>query len=304
MKYNSKEPRIIKKLRWYIKPIGMKGLLNWLPDKLFLQIIFWGRTGYRLDLKNPKTFNEKLQWLKLYHRNPEYSLYADKYAVRKYISDTIGDKYLIPLIGVYNCVEEIDWSVLPNKFVLKCTHGSNANIICKDKNKLNIIEAKKKLRRWMNKNWYWFGREWIYKNIKPRIICENFISDSDKIPDDYKVLCFNGKAKVIGVHIDRFGPHYMDYYDRKWQKTTITHHREFCGGMSNFTYEKPKNFEKMLQLSELLAFGIPHVRIDWFIVRDQLYFGEITLFEGSGFVNFSNEEDDCLLGSWINLTKE
>jgi hypothetical protein len=292
--------RYIKNPLKIIRAMGTKGILNWLPDKPYLKLVYWGETGKKLNLDAPVTYNEKLQWLKLYDRKPEYIKYADKYAVRSYVSKTIGEKHLIPLLGVYNNVEEIDWDSLPNQFVLKCTHGSGCNIICTDKDKLKIEVSKIKLNKWIKRNWYWFGREWPYKNIKPRIICETFISKTDNTPDDYKVLCFNGKAKLIGVHIDRYGNHKLDNYDRQWKKTTIAKD----GPMSNFVYEKPKQFEKMIQLSELLASSMRHVRIDWFIVRDKLYFGEITLYEASGFDHFDNKEDDYLLGSWIDLKEE
>src|SRR5690554_2911549 len=177
---------LVKKPRKIIKVLGDKGLLNWIPDKHYLKLVYWGETGKKLNIKDPKTFNEKLQWLKLHDRKPEYSIYVDKYAVRSYIAKTIGKKYLIPLIVVYDSVEEIDWASLPDKFVLKCTHGSGSNIICPDKNKLDMEEAKKKLQKWMNKNWYWFGREWPYKKVKPRIICEELIKKKNGgLPYDY-----------------------------------------------------------------------------------------------------------------------
>lgn len=282
-----------------IKPLGNMGFFNWLPDKPYLKLVYWGETGKKLNLDNPQTFNEKLQWIKLYDRKPEYSTYVDKYEVRRYIAETIGENYLIPLIGVYESVEEIPWDNLPNQFVLKCTHGSSANIICLDKNKLDIEEAKNKLRKWMKKSWYWFGREWPYKNIKPRITCEEFISDKDITPDDYKVLCFNGKARLIEVHIDRYGSHKQDFYDIQWIKTNISQ----GGTNSNFVYKEPKHFKEMVELSEKLASDMYHVRIDWFVVKEKLYFGEITFFDGSGYTLFDNEKDDYLLGSLIQLQK-
>ena len=288
---------LAKKPRKVIRVLGDKGLLNWIPDKQYLKLVYWGETGKRLNIIDPKSFNEKLQWLKLNDRKPEYRIYVDKYAVRSYIAETIGEEYLIPLIGVYDKVEEIDWDSLPDKFVLKCTHGSGSNIICPDKNKLNIEEAKKKLKKWMNKNWYWFGREWPYKDVVPRMICEEFISDSNDTPDDYKVLCFNGKAKLIEVHIDRYGDHRQDFYDENWNKTKISQDPP----MSDFVYNKPKKFQEMIKLSEKLAANMIHVRIDWYIIKDKLYFGEITFYDGSGFVSFDDYNDDLLLGSWINL---
>lgn len=289
--------RYMKEPKKLIRIFGTYGWFNWLPDKPYLKLLYWGEMGKKLDLNNPKTFSEKIQWLKLHDRKVEYNTYVDKYEVRSYITKAIGGEYLIPLIGVYNNVDEIKWDSLPDKFVLKCTHGSGSNIICTNKNKLNIGKTKRQLGIWLNKNWYWFGREWPYKNVKPRIICEEYISETDNTPDDYKVLCFNGKAKIINVHIDRYGNYKIDSYDRNWRKTTIAKD----GPMSDLIYKKPKEFEKMIKFSELLALDIPHVRIDWFIVKDKLYFGEITLYEASGFEHFDNPGDDYLLGSWITL---
>lgn len=288
---------ILKNPKSTIRVLGDKGLFNWLPDKPYLKLVYRSETGKKLNIDNPQTFNEKLQWLKLYDRKPQYSKYVDKYDVRSYISETIGANYLVPLIDIYNSVEEIDWNLLPNKFVLKCTHGSGSNIICTDKDKLDIETSKVKLNKWMKKNWYWFGREWPYKNVKPRIVCEEFISDKDMTPDDYKVLCFNGKAKLIEVHIDRYGAHKQDFYDISWKKTSISQ----GGTVSNFTYEKPNQLKDMIQLSEKFAANMYHVRIDWFVVHDKLYFGEITFYDGSGFDPFDNKQDDDTLGSWIDL---
>ncbi|MDW7662646.1 MAG: ATP-grasp fold amidoligase family protein, partial [Bacillota bacterium] len=225
--------------------------------------------------------------------------YADKYAVRSYVQEIIGEEYLIPLIAVYNNTDEINWELLPDQFVLKCTHGSGTNIICTDKNELNVDEAKKKLDQWMKKSWYWYGREWPYKHIKPRIICEPFISEDNNVPDDYKVMCFNGKAKLVQVHSDRFIDHKVDFYDTQWKRIQISGR----GGVnsSNKIHTKPENFEKMLQLSERITGNRAHIRIDWFIVNNNIYFGEITFFETSGFILFDDEKDDYLLGSWIEL---
>lgn len=280
-----------------INPLGARGYLNWMSDEMYLKFVFKGFLNKKLNLENPRSFSEKLQWLKLHDRKPEYSNYADKYEVRKHIAETIGEKYLIPLLGIYDCVDEIDWKSLPNKFVLKCTHGSTSNIICTDKEKLDIEASKIKLKKWMKKNWYWYGREWPYKYIKPRIICEKFISDKDTTPDDYKVLCFDGKAKLIEVHMDRFENHKQDFYDEKWNKKLISQGNT----ISDIVYPKPIELEKMIELSEKLAADMIHVRIDWFIAYNKLYFGEITFYDGSGFMPFVREEYDYLLGSWIHL---
>lgn len=284
-----------------VRVLGSNNLLNWIPDKIYLKILFYCETGKRLNLDNPSTFNEKLQWLKIHDRKPEYSTYVDKYAVRDHIRKTIGEGYLIPLIGVYDTVDEIPWDGFPNKFVLKCTHGSGSNIICGDKSRLDIEKAKKKLKQWMKKNWFWFGREWPYKDVKPRIICEEFISQSNKMPNDLKVLCFNGKAKLIEVHADRFSDrHTQDFYDTNWKATSISQDGCFAG-QSKKLIPKPVCFKEMLRLSELLAKDKYHVRIDWYEEDDRLYFGEITFYDGSGFCPFDKPEDDLLIGSWIDL---
>jgi hypothetical protein len=276
---------------------GSKGFLNWIPDRQYLQLVYRIMMRKPLNIDQPASFNEKLQWLKLNDRNPAYSAYVDKYEVRAHIEETLGTQYLVPLIKVFDSVEQVDWDSLPTKFALKCTHGSGTNIICTDKGKLDIPSSRVKLRKWLGTNWYWYGREWPYKYIKPRIICENFISDLEKSPDDYKVLCFNGKAKLIEVHLDRHGNHQQDYYDLEWNKTGISQE----GTRSDITKNRPPQLERMIQLSERLAAPMRHVRIDWFIVKEQLYFSEITFYDASGFVPFDNEADDFLLGSWLDL---
>lgn len=289
--------KLIKNPKKIVDVMIKRGFLNWLPDERILKIQFKYNMGKKLNLENPKTFNEKLQWLKLYDRNPLYTKLVDKYEVRKYIEKEIGKEYLIPLIGVWDKFEDINFSKLPDRFVLKCTHDSGSVFICTDKSKFNIDEVKKRINKALKRNYYYFAREWPYKHVRPRIICEEFISDKETTPDDYKVLCFNGKAKLIGVHIDRYSNHKLDNYDINWHKTLIGKD----GPMSDIVYDKPKEFENMIMLSEKLASGKSHVRIDWFIVKDRLYFGEVTFYEAAGFDHFDNEKDDYLLGSWIKL---
>lgn len=284
--------------RW-IKWILRKRWANHLTDKAYLSLMYEARLGKKMDWNYPRTFNEKLQWLKLYNRNPEYSVMADKYAVRDYISRTIGSEYLIPMIGVWDKFEDIDFSKLPDRFVLKCTHDSGSVFICKDKNEMDKEKAKTKINDALKTNYYYHGREWPYKDIKPRVICEEYLSETDSPPEDYKVLCFSGKAKLIEVHIDRFKNHCLNMYYAGWRKTKTGFLKS--DKISTAESEKPKQFEAMIQLSEKLASGISHVRIDWFIVSSKLYFGEITFFESSGFNDYANEKDDYLLGSWIEL---
>jgi hypothetical protein len=295
---------LAKKPRKVIRVLGDKGLLNWIPDKQYLKLVYWGETGKRLNIIDPKSFNEKLQWLKLNDRKPEYRIYVDKYAVRSYIAETIGEEYLIPLIGVYDKVEEIDWDSLPDKFVLKCTHGSGSNIICPDKNKLNIEEAKKKLKKWMNKNWYWFGREWPYRNVKPRILCEKYLVDeSGKELIDYKFMCFNGEVKCIFVCSNRNSPLGLniDIYNVDWNLMPFGRPNSPRTGVK---IPKPRNFNKMIEFAEKLAKDIPFIRVDFYEVDGHLYFGELTFYPTSGFGKFTPEYYDDILGSWLKLTIE
>jgi hypothetical protein len=278
-----------------------KGFFNWLPDELYLRMVYRCKIGRSLNLKKPASFNEKLQWLKLYDRNPLYTQLADKYEVRKYVADAIGEEYLIPLLGVYDSFDEIDFDSLPDKFVLKCTHDSGSAIICTNKSGLNIEEMRAKINKHLKRRYYYHSREWPYKNIKPRIVCEEFVSESDKPPEDFKVMCFNGKAKLIQVHQDRYsGKHTLDYYNTDWEKTSISEH---MGGLPNSktVIPRPVFLEDMISMSEKLATDQYHCRVDWLKVGNKLYFGEITFFDGSGFANFSDYDDDLMLGGWIDL---
>ncbi|MEA4936923.1 hypothetical protein SDC9_107949 [bioreactor metagenome] len=289
--------RVFKNPLLLIQHIGSTGILNWVPDRIYLKIIFFARLKIPLNLEKPTTFNEKLQWLKINDRKPEYTTYVDKYEVRKFIADTIGEQYLIPMLALYNTVDDIDFDLLPAQFVLKCTHGSSSNIICFDKTKLNVRETKRKLKKWLKKNWYNFGREWPYKDITPRILCEQFLSEINNTPNDYKVLCFSGKAMIIELHSDRFGNHTQDFYDMQWNKLDISQDVP----NSEILHEKPKIFDEMIELSEILASNTYHVRIDWYIVDNKLFFGEITFFDGSGFTAFEKKESDLYLGNLIDL---
>lgn len=293
--------KYIETPRTLIRSFGNHGFLNWLPYKPYLKIVYWSATGKKLNIDDPRTFSEKLQWLKLNDRKPEYTIYVDKYEVRSYIEKNIGQEYLIPIIGVYNNVDEIKWDLLPNKFAMKCTHGSGTNIICIDKGKLNIEVSINKLKKWVKKNWYWYGREWPYKNVKARIICEQFLTDNDEPPEDYKVMCFSGEAKLIQVHFNRFSKsHACDYYDINWIKSNISKMNKGVPN-SNAIIPRPVFLEEMITLSEKIAKDMYHVRVDWYIVRNKLYFGEITFYSASGFSDFDKEDDNILLGSWINI---
>ena len=277
---------------------------KFIPDHLYLSIMYRFYLGTKLNLKNPKTFNEKLQWLKLFNRKNEYTIMVDKYRVRKYVANKIGSEYLIPLIGVWENVEEINFVTLPNQFVLKCNHNSGTGMcICKDKSKLDINHVKRELNKGLRENYYYLGREWPYKNVPRKIIAEQFMVDeSGSELKDYKVLCFNGEPKLIELHQGRFTNHQsQDYYDLNWNKTSISQGNVAGFGCSTINVAKPKCLEKMIELTKILAKDIPQVRIDWYVINDKLYFGEITFFDGSGFDKFDDPKDDERLGDWIKI---
>lgn len=275
------------------------GLYNNTSDEEYLKKIYRFRMKKDLNLSKPTTFNEKLQWLKIYNRDPLYTTMVDKYAVKKFVADKIGKKYIIPTLGVWNKVEDIDFERLPLQFVLKCTHDSGGIVICKDKSVLNYNEAKKKLKKSLATNFFLKWREWPYKDVKHRIIAEKFMEDTNANElVDYKVLCFHGEPKLIEVHKGRFeGHHTQDVYDINWNKTDIT---QFNLPMTDEELPKPIFLEEMLHLSKILSKDLIHIRVDWYFVKGQLYFGELTFFDGSGFNLFCGNADE-LLGSWIKL---
>ena len=280
--------------------LGMKGMFKSLPDDTYLKLLYRGFLGEKLNLNNPKTFNEKLQWLKLYNRNPFYTGLVDKYEVRSYIGKKMGEEYLIPLLGVYNTFEEIDFDKLPNKFVLKCTHDSGGLVICRNKNKLDLKKTKKKINKCLKKNFYYSGREWPYKNIRPRIICEKYMVDeSDLELKDYKFMCFNGDVKCSFVCLNRNSQSGLnvDFYDMDWNLMPFERHYPSSGKKIS----KPKNFNKMVSFAKILSRDFPFLRVDFYEVNGRLYFGELTFYPGSGFEEFSPKMYDEMLGSWLVL---
>lgn len=269
-----------------------------LSDKLYLRWEYRGETGLRLNFKSPKRFNEKTQVLKLQDETLNYTMYADKYEVRKFIATSIGVKYLIPLIKIYDYLEEIDFSDLPNEFVLKCTHDSGTVIICRDKTQLDIPETCKVLREALSRNYYFEHREYQYKNIQPRIICQEFLSTLDgNVPSDFKIFCFHGVPTYIEVDTDRFERHSRVIYDTQWIKAPFG--IKFVN--NDLTVPKPDNLHEMLSISARLARGFKFVRVDLFVVRNKIYFGELTFHHGAGYEKFYPDEYDFELGELIKL---
>lgn len=272
------------------------GRINWMPDKWYLSLMFRSRMGYWMDWKHPKTFNEKLQWLKIHDRNPLYTTLVDKYEVRKYIAEKIGEDYLIPLLGVWNTPEEIDLDKLPNQFVLKCTHDSGSVIICKNKKSFDFAGAKKKLAANLSKNFYYTAREWPYKNVKPRIIAEKYMEDKEKELKDYKFFCFNGKTKFLQVDYNRFIDHHRNIYNLQWDMQPFS--IQYPSGEAN-AVKRPPNLNKMQEIAQSLSKGIPHIRVDLYNISGKIYCGELTFFHGAGFEKFTPPKWDFKVGSLI-----
>lgn len=293
--------KILKNPKLLFLTFGHRELLNFISDEKYLKTAYKIKFGKKLDLDNPQTFNEKLQWLKLYNRKPIYTTMVDKYEVKKYVADIIGEEYIIPTIGVWEKFEDIDFDSLPEQFVLKCTHDSGGLVICKDKKKLNFKKAKKKIKTCLKHSFFWGCREWPYKNVKPRIIAEKYMVDESGVElKDYKVLCFNGEPKLIELHRGRFeGKHTQDFYDCDWKKQPFSQDANMPA--TNDVVPRPEFLEQMLDLTRVLAKDMPHVRIDWYWSENQLYFGEITFFDGSGFEPFYPDEWDLKLGQMIAL---
>lgn len=269
------------------------------PDSKFLTLKYKLRTGETLDLKNPKSYNEKLQWLKLNDRNPEYTSLVDKYEVRKYISKKIGNEYLIPLLGVWKSVEDINFDKLPNSFVLKCNHNSAGLVICKNKKELDIDKAKSSLKKQLKKNFYYKNREWPYKNVSPRIIGEKLMVDeSGKGLKDYKFYCFHGEPKVVQVDYNRFTNHKRNLYDLSWNyiPASIQYKSD-----PKIKIKKPEKLDIMIELARILSKNYYHVRIDFYSINGQIYFGEITFYSEAGFGKFQPKEFDIKMGSLIKL---
>ncbi len=273
--------------------------LHWMSDKRFLKLRYKRFIGKKLNLDSPISFNEKLQWLKLYDRRLEYITMVDKYLVREYISERIGEEYLIPLLGRWDCAEDIDFASLPDQFVLKCNHDSGCVIVCKDKSTLDIQEAREKLAKQLKTNIYWHGREWPYKDVKPCIIAEKYMCDTNGELNDYKLMCFDGEVKCSFVCSDRFtdkGLH-VTFFDLDWNVMPFERsHPSVQEGLP-----KPTQYGKMVELAKFLSANIPFVRVDFYEVDGKIYFGELTLYPGCGFEAFQPEEWDETLGSWIKL---
>lgn len=277
-----------------------KFILRFLSDKNYLKIKYRLEMGKKLNLDNPQTFNEKLQWLKLYDRKEIYTTMVDKYEAKKYVADIIGEEYIIPTLGIYDKFDDIDFDSLPSQFVMKCTHDSGGIVICKDKNIFDKEQAKKKINKHLKRNFYKNFREWPYKNVKPRIIIEEFIGENLM---DYRIYCFNGKARYIYMYAnyqsncDKPEPKYCNIYDINW-KLQEFHQKSI---QINEKYNKPKQLEKMQEIAEKLSKNTKFLRVDFYLEKEKILFGEMTFFPGAGFSKFYPEKYDNKLGEQLKI---
>lgn len=284
-------------LRIFVKEQNLK----WIPDALYLRLRYFVLMKNPLHLKNPKTFNEKLQWLKLYDRRLEYTDMVDKCEVKRIVADKVGEEYIIKTYGVWNSFDEIDFDTLPEQFVLKCTHDSGGLVIVTDKALFDKDKAREKIEKCMKLNFYWSAREWPYKNVKPRIIAEEYMEDAKTSElRDYKFFCFDGEPKALFVASERQKEDEetkFDFFDMDYN------HLPIINGHPNAAIppEKPVNFDKMKELAATLSEGIPHLRVDFYEVNGKVYFGELTFSHWSGMVPFEPAEWDKTFGDWIKL---
>ena len=282
--------KILKKIKYAMRII---------PDRAYIQMYYFAHFKKFCNLKNPKTYNEKLNWLKLHDKNPIYTRIVDKFEAKEYVKDIIGDQYIIPTLGVWDNFDDIDFDELPQQFVLKCAHDSEGLVIVKDKDKLDKEMAKNKIESALKQNFFYIGREWPYKNVKPRIIAEKYMEDHiDGELRDYKFFCFDGEPKAMFVASDRASDNVkFDYFDLNFNHLDIKQKYPHA----EQPLRKPVTFEKMIELSKVLSKGFPHVRVDFYEVDGQLYFGELTFYHFSGFMPFEPNKWDKIFGDWIKL---
>lgn len=281
--------------------LAWRGCFNKMSDESFQMYMYRAETGKTLHLEKPQTFNEKLQWLKLYDRRPEYTTMVDKHLVKTYVAERIGEQYIIPTIGVWDAPDEIDFDSLPNRFVLKCNHNSGLGMyICHDKSLMDIKEVKRGLKKGINQDYYLTSREWPYKNVQRKIIAEQYMEDTSGGLIDYKVHCFNGEPKFILVCSDRFSSNGLteDFVTPDWKRMAVKRPNI---KISDVLMEKPAELDQILELAQKLSRNIPFVRVDFYIINHKVYFSEMTFFPASGLVPFEPEEWDNTFGSWLYL---
>ena len=285
-----------QKMKWLHGKYGQK-----IDDETYLKKVYKLKMGKELNLENPQTFNEKLQWLKLYDRKPEYTQMVDKYEAKKYVANEIGEEYIIKTLGVWEKFDDINFDKLPNQFVLKTTHDSGGVIICRDRKSFNIEKAKEKLEESLKRNYFYAWREWPYKNVKPRIIVEEYVQDRmHSVLPVYKIFNFNNGSCILqAIQDDKTKDERIDYFDENWNLLNLRQNYK----TSDKPLEKPETFSKMLEFAKHLSKGFSFLRTDFYEVNGKLYFSEFTFYSDAGLAKFEPEEWDYKLGSWINLPK-
>ncbi len=293
--------RVIKNPLVYLRSIILR--IPFLSDEQRIKIMWKRWMNYPLNLKTPTTFNEKLQWMKLNDRNPLYTTLVDKYAVKDYVRNIIGNQYIIPTLAVWDTVEDIDLSVLPKQFVLKTTHDSGGVCICRDKDTFDFDAAKEKLNRSLHYDYYKLAAEWPYKDVQRRIIAEEYLEDNRYHElRDYKFFCFSGKVKALFIATERQhrAEPYFDFFDRDFNHLDIVQGHP----QAPIPPEKPVNYDLMIELAEILSKDLSQVRVDFYEVNGKVYFGELTFFHHSGIVPFEPREWDKVFGDWFQLPQK
>ena len=277
------------------------GMLHCIPARWYLTVAYWLETGRWIDWDKPETFSDKLQWLKLYGGTQRYAHLVDKAAVRDWVAQLIGREYLVPSLGAYDRPEQIPWHALPDRCVIKCTHGSHCGIVLDGKAPPDRQAVIRKLRKWQRRNWYWFGREPAYRDLAPRILIERYLGGDDP-PDDYKIMCFSGRAEVVQLHRKSGRETRIDFFDRNGVRIDMRK----PGYRRSQRLEIPHcDLAKLLPVAERIASAIdvPYVRVDLYLVRGQVYFGEVTFFDSAGFRPFEPEAAEAWLGSLIDIRR-
>lgn len=294
---------VVKYKKMTIKRLELKiagRLVNVLPDSLYLKLIFHAQLGYWPDLKHPKTFNETLQWLKLHDRRPEYTAMVDKVSAKDYVAARIGERYIIPTLGVWDNPEAIDWPSLPERFVIKTSNDSGGIIVCKDKSKLDVNAATAKLKSSWGNNYSKYNKEYPYEGVVPRIIAEEYLEDETEADlKDYKFFCFNGEPRFLFVASERQNPYEetkFDFFDTDWNHLPVRNGHP----NSSRPIPRPEHLEEMLDIARRLSYGIPHVRVDLYNVSGRIYFGELTFFHWSGLMPFDPPVWDLRFGAYFN----
>lgn len=272
-------------------------------DETYIKLLYKYQMGHRIDFETPKYYTEKIQWLKLYDRREEYSKIVDKYEVKKIVAELVGKDVIIPTLGVWDRIDDIDWKSLPDKFVIKTTFGGGSDgvFICHNKKELDVNRINKSLTKSMKTNPYKRLREWPYKNVPKRIIAEELLEEKTGDLRDYKFYCFNGEPKVLLIASNRYTSHNFDYFDMDFNKLPI---KSAMGPNNPKVTDKPICFERMKDIAKRLSANYPHIRIDLYECNNRVYFGEMTLYDSSGFDNLSSDEWNLKFGSWITLPEK